>query len=182
MNNSAWHKTALTILAILFIAAKPAYAKSSSEHTGDVLQILIPTSGLLASLVVEDSTEGTGQWGLSLLTTIGITSILKLSVHKTRPNGVCCNAFPSGHTSASFMGASFIHRRYGVGYAIPAYIAATYVAHTRVANDKHDLTDVTAGAMVGLLGSYLFTTRYKGLTLEPLAGNGYYGLSVNQQW
>jgi hypothetical protein len=30
------------------------------------------------------------------------------------------------------MGASFIHERYGLKYAIPAYVAASFVGYSRV--------------------------------------------------
>ncbi len=52
--------------------------------------------------------------------------------HKERPNGACCESFPSGHTSTAFMGMAFIHERYAWKYAVHAYISTAYVGHTRV--------------------------------------------------
>jgi hypothetical protein len=40
------------------------------------------------------------------------------------------NSFPSGHTSAAFIGPTFIHQRYGFVQAIPLYMLASFVGYT----------------------------------------------------
>ena len=80
------------------------------------------------------------------------------------------------------MGAAFIHERYGWKYAVPAYIAATYVGYSRVEADKHYVEDVVVGAAIGIVSSFVFTTPYKGLEITPVAGNGYYGLHISSSW
>jgi membrane-associated phospholipid phosphatase len=170
---------------LIFIAMSAcsgiADAKGSIEKNGDALQILIPLSGLAASFF-EDDNEGTIQFFKSMATSAVVTEVLKESVHKRRPNGSCCQSFPSGHTSAAFMGAAFIHRRYGLKYGIPAYIGATYVGYSRVQADKHYVEDVIAGAAIGVLSSFYFTTSYQGFELSPVAGDGVYGLNISKRW
>ena len=69
------------------------------------------------------------------------------------------DAFPSGHASSAFQGAAFIQRRYGIKQAWPAYVLATYTGWTRVDADKHDTTDVLAGAALGIASSFVFAKR-----------------------
>ena len=82
------------------------------------------------------------------------------------------NSFPSGHTSTTFQSASFIHKRYGFKYSIPAYVLAGYTAFTRLESDKHDGWDVLAGAIIGVGCSYLFTTPYKKEHMELTFSSG----------
>ena len=114
-------------------------------------------------------------FGLSTLATVA----LKETVDKTRPDGECCDAFPSGHASTAFVGAAFIHRRYGLKRAIPAYVAAAYVGYTRVDADRHSSEDVIAGAAIGFLSSWFLTSRYENTQVTPIVQRGYYGLQVS---
>ena len=115
-------------------------------------------------------------------TNLGITHGLKLSINKERPDGSDNNSFPSGHTSVSFQGTAFIQKRYGWKYGASAYVAASFVGYSRVHADKHYVEDVIAGAAIGILNSYYFTTPYKGITLTPIAGNGMYGIGISKKW
>ena len=80
------------------------------------------------------------------------------------------------------MGASFIHKRYGFKYSIPAYVASTYVGYSRIDADKHDASDVIAGALIGVLSSYYFVEPYNGFTLAPIAEEGVYGVKFNKKF
>lgn len=80
------------------------------------------------------------------------------------------------------MGASFMHRRYGRKYAIPAYSAATFVAYSRLHADKHFLEDVAAGAAIGILSTYFLTTAYKGVSITPVAQRDAIGLTFSKRW
>ncbi|MDO4702778.1 phosphatase PAP2 family protein [Tannerella sp.] len=66
------------------------------------------------------------------------------------------NAFPSGHTAVAFTGAHILYKEYrdhspwiGVG----GYAAATAVGALRVINNAHWVSDVIAGAGVGILSA-----------------------------
>jgi Membrane-associated phospholipid phosphatase len=90
-----------------------------------------------------------------LLMGVSVNS-LKLSTHVERPDGSSFNSFPSGHTATAFMGAEFLWQEYrevspwiGVaGYAVAAGIGAF-----RMYNNRHWLTDVLAGAGIGILST-----------------------------
>ncbi len=167
-------------LFILLALAPQAKAASDIEVAGDVLQILIPSIAYGTTLYLDDD-EGEMQMYKSFFTTVGITQALKYGVNRKRPNGGD-HSFPSGHTSAAFQGAGFIHARYGWKYAIPAYIGASFVGYSRVYANKHFPSDVWAGAIIGTLSSFYFATPYKGVSIQPTANNGEYGLQVNASW
>ncbi len=167
-------------LFILLAFTSQAKAASDIEIAGDVLQILIPGIAYGTTLYWDDD-EGETQMYQSFFTNLGITYTLKVSINRTRPNGGDYS-FPSGHTSAAFQGAAFIHARYGWTYAIPAYIGACFVGYSRVYANKHFPSDVWAGAIIGTLSSFYFTTPYKGINIQPTANNGEYGLQVSASW
>jgi membrane-associated phospholipid phosphatase len=125
--------------------------------------------------------KGTLQFGESFALTEGVTYGLKYTVHETRPNG-SSQSFPSGHTSVSFCGAEFIRKRYGWELGIPAYAAASFVAYSRVESNEHWPHDVIAGAAIGIVSSFIFTTPYKGWEIKTEAGPGLHGLFLSKSW
>jgi membrane-associated phospholipid phosphatase len=91
---------------------------------------------------------------------------LKTIVHENRPDGSNLHSFPSGHTSNAFAAAAFMAKEYrdkSVWYPIAAYAVATTVGTLRVMNDKHWMSDVLAGAGVGILSTNLvyLTHQYR---------------------
>lgn len=174
---------AVVILSLTFFTQSNARAASGTEITGDILQILIP-AGAYGATFLKDDPEGRMQFYKSFCTNLGVTYALKYAINKPRPENNGDHSFPSGHTSAAFQGATFIHLRYGWEYSIPAYLGASFVGWSRVEgeSDKHDATDVVAGAAIGILSAYFFTTPYEDLAIAPIAGNGVYGISITGQW
>ena len=68
------------------------------------------------------------------------------------------NSFPSGHSATAFMGAELIRLEYGEDHpwvAVGAYAVASGVALMRLYHDYHWVTDVLAGAGMGILGARL---------------------------
>jgi membrane-associated phospholipid phosphatase len=113
-------RTLLIVISVLVFACyqKTASASGGIEKTGDVLQFLIPAAAFGTTFYFDDS-DGRTQFYKSFATNIAITYGLKEVIHKERPNG-SNKSFPSGHTSVAFQGASYLHRRYGINYAIAA--------------------------------------------------------------
>ncbi|SHE46530.1 PAP2 superfamily protein [Mariniphaga anaerophila] len=94
-----------------------------------------------------------------------ITDQLKYRVNEPRPNGGV-RSFPSGHTSKAFMFAHFMHKEFGElspWYSVAAYSSAATVAYMRVAKSAHWVSDVIAGAGIGILSTELvyLTHQYK---------------------
>ena len=171
-----------TLLSIGIFAQSSVLADDKVEDYGDTLQGVILGAGLGSAVFHEEGSEGTVQFLKSFAVSQVVTEGLKRVTDKTRPDGNCCKSFPSGHTSKAFMGATFIHRRYGWKYAVPAYIAAAYVGYSRVEADKHYWEDVVAGAAIGIVSSWFLTTPYKNLEITPLVGNGVYGVHISKSW
>lgn len=83
---------------------------------------------------------------------------LKNLTHIQRPDSSAFNSFPSGHTATAFMGAEFLWQEYkdvSVWYGISGYVIAAGTGFFRVYNNRHWLTDVAAGAGIGMLSTKL---------------------------
>jgi len=170
----------IILICIGFLIPNLVIAYDKIEKAGDILQVLIPATAYGTTFYLDDQ-EGRGQFYKSFATTLLVTHGLKNLIHKKRPNG-SDHSFPSGHTSAAFQGASFIHKRYGIKYAVFAYIGAFFVGYSRIESNNHYLEDVIAGAVIGIASSFYFTRPYKGFTITPTAYNGTYELRLIKQW
>jgi len=85
-----------------------------------------------------------------------LTGGLKMSFRRTRPDGERFS-FPSGHASVTFASATVLQRHFGWRVGIPAYAVATYVASSRIQEQRHYLSDVAFGAMLGIVAGRAVT-------------------------
>lgn len=97
-----------------------------------------------------------------LLKTELIVGVLTYSIKRItaapRPDTGQPTSFPSGHTAQAFAAATFMAKEYGhksVWYSIGAYAVATGVGTMRVMNNRHWVSDVLAGAGIGILSTNL---------------------------
>lgn len=102
----------------------------------------------------------------SELLVAAITFPLKKFASVPRPDNGDPNSFPSGHTAQAFAAATFMAKEYGHisrWYSIGAYTVATGVGVMRILNNRHWVSDVLAGAGVGILSTNIayLTHRYK---------------------
>ncbi len=68
---------------------------------------------------------------------------------------------PSGHSSMASCGAYFVSRRYGWKWALIVFPILLLTMFARVSLDKHTLSAVISGALLGILVSAIFTTPYR---------------------
>jgi membrane-associated phospholipid phosphatase len=113
------------------------------------------------------------------LVTAVLTESLKVTVRRRRPDGNTLS-FPSGHTSASFASATVLQREFGWKMGVPAYAFASYVALSRLTENKHYASDLAFGAALGIVGgrSIKFHSGRHDLALSPMAVPGGGGMSV----
>lgn len=104
--------------------------------------------------------EGRSSWGRMLVSdafSVGIMAAtvngIKYTISRPRPDGSRNNSFPSGHTATAFMTASLLHKEYGwrsPWFSIGGYSAAAITGVSRLMNNKHWMSDVIAGAAIGI--------------------------------
>ena len=110
--------------------------------------------------------ESRSSWGRMLASDAfpaGVMAIavnsLKYSIGRLRPDGTSYNSFPSGHTATAFMTASMLHMEYGwrsPWFSIGGYAAAAVTGVSRIMNNRHWMTDVVAGAAIGIGSTDIF--------------------------
>ena len=201
----------ITLVLALFIsgAACPSHAQARYSFDTDIHAIrnsIIPgfhytyddwlqyspaalTIGLKAA-----GYESRSSWGRMLTSdaiSAGVMAIavngVKYSVGRLRPDGSRHNSFPSGHTATAFMTATMLHKEYGwrsPWFSIGGYSAAALTGVSRIMNNRHWMTDVMAGAAIGIgsvhLGYFLSDKIFKGkgLSSEYVRPSFYYDPTV----
>jgi len=146
---------------------------------------------LLVGKVIGDSKVA--RIGLQSLETLaiadGLTTLFKVGVGRARPNTTtdsdsfdssldpANNSFPSGHTAHLFGLAGTLHRELRDTPWVPflVYPVATATAVSRVVGRKHWVTDVVAGAAIGLFSSKVVGRLNAGrvdVLIAPVDGGG----------
>lgn len=81
---------------------------------------------------------------------------VKYTVKRRRPDSSARNSFPSGHTATVFMGAEILRTEYrdtSPWIGVAGYVVAAGVGVCRIYNHRHYMTDVLAGAGIGILSA-----------------------------
>ena len=110
--------------------------------------------------------EGRSSWPrliASSLASYGVMAAfvngIKYSAKEMRPDESTKNSWPSGHTATAFVGATILHKEYGLTrspwYSIAGYTVATATGVMRVLNNRHWISDVMSGAGLGILSGEL---------------------------
>lgn len=94
---------------------------------------------------------------ISQLVSSGLVHLLKTTTKIERPTGAN-QSFPSGHTTAAFVGAAVLFQEFKnteplIAYS--GYLFATTTGVLRMANNAHWLPDVLVGAGIGILTTNL---------------------------
>jgi membrane-associated phospholipid phosphatase len=110
--------------------------------------------------------EGRSDWGrllasagMSYAIMAGFVNGIKYTAKEMRPDGSTANSWPSGHTATSFVGATILHKEYGLTrspwFSIAGYGVATATGVMRVLNNRHWISDVMSGAGIGIMSAEL---------------------------
>lgn len=183
-------KIVIALTCILFVLSLQAQnVEISSQRkairtSGDIGAALLPIAGLTV-ILIENDWKGLKQGMLAGATALGTTYLLKEIVKKERPDHSNNHSFPSMHSAVSFTAASFIQKRYGWKWGIPAYTLSTYVAWSRVYGKKHDGWDVLTGAAIGIGSGFIFTRPFAKkhqLTICPVADTSHCGIYTSMRF
>ena len=158
-----------------FVPAAATYALNlcgvRGRHGYGGLTVLMATSGVLM--------------GVSVYTLKAVTNV-------ERPDGSARNSFPSGHTAIAFMGAELLRREFwdvSPWIGVAGYAVAAGTGFFRMYNNRHWLTDVIAGAGIGILSvqaaywlypvisKSIFGKRSHNVSFAPFAGESGAGLT-----
>jgi membrane-associated phospholipid phosphatase len=89
----------------------------------------------------------------------GLVNGIKYTAKEMRPDGSTANSWPSGHTATAFVGATILHKEYGLTrspwFSIAGYGVATATGVMRVLNNRHWVSDVLSGAGIGIMSTEL---------------------------
>ena len=129
------------------------------KRSTDALCIAPSATGLCIAIAKHDK-EGIKQLGLSTATCLAVNYGLELCISKDRPDGTGHHAFPSTHTAVAFNGTTFLMKRYGWKWGVPAAVVSSYVAWGRVHTDRHDWWDVLGGAAIGVGSAWIFSRPF----------------------
>ena len=110
--------------------------------------------------------EGRSDWPRLLASagmSYGLMAILvngiKYTAKEMRPDGTSANSWPSGHTATAFVGATLLHKEYGLTrspwYSVAGYGVATATGVMRVLNNRHWISDIMSGAGIGIMATEL---------------------------
>jgi len=86
----------------------------------------------------------------------------KFATERARPDGSNNFSFPSGHTASAFATATVLQEHFGWKAGIPAYAFASFVGASRMASNKHYLSDVLVGAGIGIAAGRTVTIHLGG--------------------
>jgi len=140
----------------LVLAPAPALAGDGFEKFGDVMRYALPAAALGVTAAKRDG-EGAAMFAATAVPTLALAYGLKAAVHEQRPDHSGDDSFPSGHTAWAFLGASYLHYRYGWKYGLPSYALGSLVAASRVEADKHFVHDVLASIVIANVSAYFLT-------------------------
>lgn len=110
--------------------------------------------------------EGRSDWSRLLASSAlsygimaGFVNGIKYTAKEMRPDGSSANSWPSGHTATSFVGATILHKEYGLTrspwYSVAGYGVATATGIMRILNNRHWVSDVMSGAGIGIMSTEL---------------------------
>lgn len=90
-------------------------------------------------------------------------NFLKTQTAKLRPSGSDRRSFPSGHTATAFVSAEFMRQELGdqsQWYGYIGYSMATATGALRMMKNQHWLSDVLAGAGIGIISTKITYLAY----------------------
>ena len=132
-------------------------------------------------------------YAMSELIQSAIVFPVKKIAAENRPDESNTFSFPSGHTACAFAAAEFMRQEYkdvSPWYGVAGYAAAAGTGFLRMYNNKHWLSDVVAGAGIGIMSTKLaywiypvikrklFKDKEVSTVVMPIYQEGSFGLGL----
>ncbi len=107
----------------------------------------------------------------------GTAELAKLAIRRDRPinpDGRQSTGYsmPSGHATVTFATATILQQHLGYKAAIPTYLIASYVAMSRLHDNRHYASDVVMGAATGIIVGRSVTYHGRNFWGGPVAVPG----------
>jgi membrane-associated phospholipid phosphatase len=162
-----------TLFAILlpFLISNKVFADFASKSIWAALAI--PAVAGAYSIYIDDY-QGARQLIYSELLAGEATALLKVAIHRARPDGTTDTSFPCAEASIGFAGASYVQHRYGILASVPFYVASSAISLERINVRKQFWSDVIFGAALGYASAAFFTTP--NLSVNAECGTKYCGI------
>jgi membrane-associated phospholipid phosphatase len=132
-------------------------------------------------------------YAMSELIQSAIVFPVKKIAAENRPDESNTLSFPSGHTASAFAAAEFMRQEYkdvSPWYGVAGYAAAAGTGFLRMYNNKHWMSDVVAGAGIGIMSTKLaywiypvikrklFKDKEVSTVVMPIYQEGSFGLGL----
>lgn len=139
------------------------YLGSAYVQTGLAVGLYVIGRYIVPPAKDEPRTNRLSHFGFDLTRGIILSQVftqgIKYAVRRDRPTGECC-AFPSGHAATAFATASILERHLGYRGAWPTLVGASYVALSRITDNRHFLSDVVFGSALGIATGWTVVGRH----------------------
>jgi membrane-associated phospholipid phosphatase len=154
------------------------------RHMGQPEVYVTTSLGLLAAGLLADDArvaKAGGRAAASLALTAAVELSLKAIIGRARPDSglgafhfdpfsIKARSLPSGHSALSFALATSLAGEVRPAWArVGLYGLATATALSRVNDDRHWLSDIAAGALIGITSAKLVRGRWQVFRLKPPA-------------
>ena len=151
---------------------------SSWTKAGDMMLVMSPAYALGLSIAANDY-NGVLQLGESVLAGQIASEGIKSLKLEQRPNKKDKKSFPSGHAVGAFSSAMYVHKRYGIRYAITPYFMSIFTSYTRVKTRAHYWHDCIAGAAISALFTWILVDKYVPKNVELSADTQFVRVGFN---
>lgn len=115
----------------------------------------------------------------ALVDATATVTVLKYAVGRERPNHADNHSFPSGHTITAFCIAPVVTRYWGWEAGVPAYLFGVVTGLARVEGYHHYLSDVLAGATLGVVIGNAVVYAPKDVSISAGPGQVHLRLAFN---